>query len=51
MIDHDLLFKELITTFLMDFIELFAPKLAKEIKDFEDIPLKEEYFTDLMQGS
>ena len=31
MIDHDRLFKELLTTFFIQFLELFAPELATEL--------------------
>lgn len=32
MIDHDRLFKELLTTFLLEFIELFLPELAASLE-------------------
>ena len=48
--DHDRLFKELLTTFFIEFIELFFPKLAAEI-DRDSIQfLDKEIFTDLFSG-
>ena len=58
MIDHDRLFKELITTFFIEFLELFFPQvlaytdvssiefLDKEI--FTDVTEGEEYVTDIL---
>lgn len=31
MIDHDQLFKELLSTFFVEFLELFLPQLAQSI--------------------
>jgi predicted transposase YdaD len=48
--DHDRLFKELLTTFFIEFLELFFPKLAAEI-DRDSIQfLDKEIFTDLSSG-
>jgi hypothetical protein len=35
MIDHDRLFKELISTFFVEFLDLFLPQIAKDIFKFE----------------
>ncbi len=49
-IDHDQLFKELLSTFFVEFIELFLPNVA-EIMDRHSITfLPQEYFTDLITG-
>lgn len=49
-IDHDQNFKELISTFLMEFLELFLPNVAKDI-DLDSIRfLPQEYFADLVDG-
>jgi hypothetical protein len=49
-IDHDQLFKELLSTFFVEFIELFLPNVA-EIMDRDSITfLPQEYFTDLITG-
>jgi predicted transposase/invertase (TIGR01784 family) len=50
MTDHDRLFKELLSTFFMEFLELFIPDLAETI-DPESIRfLQQEYFSDLTSG-
>ncbi|NEO34148.1 MAG: hypothetical protein F6K36_27840 [Symploca sp. SIO3C6] len=50
MIDHDRLFKELITTFFVDFLELFLPQVARDI-DRDDIQfLPQEVFNDVTSG-
>ncbi|WP_009630149.1 DUF4351 domain-containing protein [Synechocystis sp. PCC 7509] len=50
MIDHDRLFKELLTTFFREFLELFVPEIANTI-DFSSIRfLPQEYFGDLTAG-
>ncbi|KAF3889280.1 MULTISPECIES: DUF4351 domain-containing protein [Nostocales] len=50
MIDHDRLFKELLSTFFIEFIELFFPQIASTI-DRESIHfLPQEYFADLTSG-
>ena len=49
-IDHDQLFKQLISTFFLEFLDLFAPDLAVNIDrdNFEFLP--QEYFTDIIEG-
>jgi Domain of unknown function (DUF4351)/Putative transposase, YhgA-like len=48
--DHDQNFKELISTFFLEFLELFLPEVAKDI-DPESIRfLPQEYFADLVDG-
>ncbi|KST68958.1 Rpn family recombination-promoting nuclease/putative transposase [Mastigocoleus testarum] len=50
MIDHDRLFKELISTFFIEFIDLFLPQVASEI-DRDTIQfLPQEVFTDITSG-
>jgi hypothetical protein len=50
MIDHDRLFKELITTFFPEFIELFVPNISTDW-DRESIEfLPQEIFTDVTEG-
>jgi predicted transposase/invertase (TIGR01784 family) len=49
-IDHDRLFKELLTTFFEEFILLFFPKVFEEL-DFQDFRfLSEEVVTDVTEG-
>ncbi len=49
-IDHDRLFKELITTFFKDFMELFFPETIDSI-DFDHLKFSEsEIFTDVIEG-
>ena len=49
-IDHDQLFKQLISTFFLEFIDLFAPALAVNI-DRDNLEfLPQEYFTDIIEG-
>jgi hypothetical protein len=49
-IDHDQLFKQLISTFFLDFLDLFAPELAVNI-DRDNLEfLPQEYFTDIIEG-
>jgi Domain of unknown function (DUF4351) len=49
-IDHDQLFKQLLTTFFLEFLELFTPEFFAEIdpSSLEILPL--EYFTDIEAG-
>ena len=48
--DHDRLFKELLTTFFSDFLEVFCPKLA-EYLDADSVEfLDKEVFTDVTHG-
>jgi hypothetical protein len=50
-IDHDRLFKELLTTFFCEFLDLFFPKLAAQI-DRESIEfLSQELFPNLLDGA
>jgi hypothetical protein len=50
MIDHDRLFKELLTTFFVDFLALFAPDVV-EFLDVDSIEfLDKELFTDVTAG-
>ena len=49
-IDHDQLFKQLLTTFFLEFLELFTPEFFAAIdpSSLEILPL--EYFTDIQAG-
>jgi hypothetical protein len=49
-IDHDQLFKQLLETFFVDFIELFAPALPQYLQLSELTFLPQQYFTDLVDG-
>ena len=50
MIYHDRLFKELLTTFFVEFIELFFPEVLNYL-DTENIEfLSQEIFTDVTSG-
>jgi predicted transposase YdaD len=50
MIDHDRLFKELLKTFFLDFLDLFAPEMAALI-DAESVEfLDKEVFADAVTG-
>jgi chorismate mutase len=49
-IDHDQLFKQLIGTFFLEFLDLFVPELADKI-DRDNLEfLPQEYFTDIIEG-
>lgn len=48
--DHDRLFKELLSTFFLDFLRLFVPELADELEDASLVPLDKEVFTDVTAG-
>jgi hypothetical protein len=49
-IDHDQLFKQLIGTFFLEFLDLFAPELAVNV-DRDNLEfLPQEYFTDIVEG-
>jgi len=50
MIDHDRLFKELLTTFFFEFIELFFPKVAAYLERDSLNFLDKEIFTDVTAG-
>jgi hypothetical protein len=49
-IDHDRLFKELLTTFFVEFIELFFPKLAAVMERDSIVFLDKEVFISLFDG-
>jgi hypothetical protein len=49
-IDHDQLFKKLLKTFFLEFLELFAPDLASYVEPSSLEFLPQEYFTDLQSG-
>ncbi|MBE9126003.1 MULTISPECIES: DUF4351 domain-containing protein [unclassified Coleofasciculus] len=50
MIDHDRLFKELLTTFFVEFIELFLPDVAAYLERDSIAFLDKELFTDITAG-
>ncbi len=50
MIDHDQLFKELLSTFFIEFLELFLPQVAAAIEPDSVVFLPQEYFADLTTG-
>jgi predicted transposase/invertase (TIGR01784 family) len=50
MIDHDQLFKELLSTFFVEFLELFFPQIAVAIDPDSVSFLPQEYFADLTAG-
>ena len=49
-IDHDQLFKELLSTFFFEFIELFLPEVAEYLEREPITFLQQEYFTDIITG-
>lgn len=49
-IDHDQNFKELISTFFIEFLELFLPEIVSTIDPGSVKFLKQEYFVDLVEG-
>ena len=49
-IDHDRLFKELLTTFFVEFLELFFPKLAESLKRDSIEFLTQEHFVNVLEG-
>jgi hypothetical protein len=49
-IDHDRLFKELLTTFFVEFLELFFPKLAESLERDSIEFLSQELYADLLEG-
>ncbi|MCU0565428.1 MAG: DUF4351 domain-containing protein [Oculatellaceae cyanobacterium Prado106] len=49
-IDHDQNFKELISTFFLEFLELFLPDIARTIDPNSIRFLPQEYFADLVDG-
>ena len=50
MIDHDRLFKELLRTFFLEFIELFFPEVHAELAPTSIEFLEQEIFTDVTSG-
>lgn len=50
MISHDRIFKELLTVFFIDFIELFFPKVANYLEKDSIVFLDKEVFTDVIKG-
>ncbi len=50
MIDHDRLFKELLTTFFLEFIDLFFPDVSTYIEPNSLTFLDKELFTDVTSG-
>lgn len=50
MIDHDRLFKELLTTFFVEFIELFLPEVAAYLEEDSIEFIDKEVFTDVTAG-
>lgn len=50
MMDHDRLFKELLTTFFAEFIELFFPELFDSLDPTSVVFLDKEIFTDVTAG-
>jgi predicted transposase YdaD len=49
-INHDQRFKELISTFFIEFLELFFPELASMIEPDSVVFREQEYFVDLVDG-
>jgi Putative transposase, YhgA-like len=49
-ISHDQCFKELISTFFIEFLELFVPEIAGMIDPNSVTFLQQEYFIDLVEG-
>lgn len=50
MIDHDRLFKELLSTFFIEFLELFFPEIIAYLEPNSLEPLDKEIFTDVTAG-
>jgi uncharacterized protein DUF4351 len=50
MIDHDRLFKQLLSTFFLEFLQLFAPELARNVQSGSIVFLEKEHFTDAIGG-
>jgi hypothetical protein len=46
-IDHDRLFKELLTTFFFEFLELFVPQVTAYLDRESLVFLDKEIFTDI----
>jgi hypothetical protein len=49
-IDHDQLFKQLLTTFFLEFLELFTPEFFAAIDPYSLEVLPQEYFTEIEVG-
>jgi predicted transposase YdaD len=50
MIDHDRLFKELLSTFFPEFLELFFPAVIQYLERDSLVPMDKELFTDVTSG-
>jgi len=50
MIDHDRLFKELLSTFFLDFLDLFYPEVVTRVDPGSLVFLDKETFTDVTSG-
>ena len=50
-VDHDQLFKELLTMFFFEFVDLFLPQMGEYLDRSEITFLPQEYFTDNKTGS
>ena len=50
MIDHDQLFKQLISTFFVEFLELFFPEVVAYMDTSSIEFLDKELFTDIIEG-
>lgn len=50
MVNHDSLFKQLLSAFFFDFVELFAPELAQYADRASLVAMDKEVFTDLAAG-
>lgn len=50
MTDHDRLFKELLSTFFLEFVDLFLPEVGKYIERESIVFLDKEVFTDVTSG-
>jgi hypothetical protein len=51
MVDHDRLFKQLLSTFFLEFLDLFAPELARDTEPGSVELLDKETFTDAAAGT
>jgi len=49
-IDHDQLFKQLLSTFFLDFLELFFPEVLTYVEPDSLVFLEQEFFTDIPLG-
>ena len=49
-IDHDRIFKELLTTFFVEFVEAFLPDVAAYLEPESLVFLDKEVFTDITEG-